>query len=122
MFKKLDIKSIFIIVLSVALLLSLWFRYSKPIDKHEDEIERLHKENKELLSINDSLKLSNIKINEEIKELLVDIIETQEKLDKTNNRINDLENGKNKVSSRIKLLDADGIAKSLTEYLNKKTK
>lgn len=122
MFKKLDIKSIFIIALAAALLLSLWFRPSKPINRYEDEIKKLNEENKSLLSTNDSLKLENIKINDDIKKLLVDIDKVQDKLDKTNDRVKDLENGKIKVSGHVKSLDADGVAKSLTEYLNKKTK
>jgi predicted nuclease with TOPRIM domain len=122
MFKKLDIKSIFIIVLSVLLLLSIWFRPSKTVDNHKNEIDQLIKENERLLSTNDSLKLSNIIINREVDKLHKEIDDTQERLRKTNNKIKDLEDGKDKVSDYVKSLDADGISKSLTEYLNNKTK
>lgn len=122
MLKKLDIKSIFIIGLALALIISIWTRPSKPIDNHKEEIERLHKENKDLLSENDSLRIVNLKINERIKKLIVNINKVQDKLDKTNDRIKDLEDGKNKVSSHVRSLNADGVASSLTDYLNKRTK
>lgn len=119
---KLDIKMVFILILAGALILSFIFRPSKTINTHEDEIEALEKENESLLSKNDSLTIENAKLDEKIQKILIDIDSTQHLLDETNDRINDLENDKGKISSYVKSLDADGVANSLTEYLNKRTK
>jgi len=119
---KLDIKMIFILILGAALIISFIFRPSNEIDTHEDEIKLLHEENASLLSQNDSLALENVKLNEEIERILIDIDSTLHLLDQTNDRINDLENDKDKVADYVKSLDADGVANSLTEYLNNRTK
>lgn len=123
MFKeKIDIKVIFILILAGALILSFIFRPSKSIDTYKDTINQLHQQNDSLLSNNDSLKSLNTKLDGEIKKILVDIYKTQTNLDKTNNRIKDLENGKGKVSGYVYRLNADGVAKSLTDYLNRAKK
>lgn len=123
MFKgKIDIKIIFILVLATLLILSFIFRPSKSIDNYEDKINQLKEQNDSLLLNNDSLKLANSKLDIEIEKLLNDIDSTQAKLDETNNRIISLENGKNKVSGRVNKLNADGIANSLSDYLNRSEK
>ncbi len=123
MFKqKIDIKVIFILILAGALILSFIFRPSKSIDDYEDKINQLKHQNDSLLSNNDSLKSANYKLDEEVKKILIDIDKTQVKLDKTNNKIKDLENGKSKVSGYVNNLNADGVAKSLTDYLNRTKK
>lgn len=123
MFKgKIDIKIIFIFVLATLLIISFIFRPSKPIDGYEDRINQLKEQNDSLLSNNNSLKLENSKLDVEIQKLLKDIDSTQAKLDETNNRIISLENGKNKVSDNVNKLNADGIANSLSDYLNRSEK
>ena len=119
---KIDIKIIFIFILATLLVLSFMFRSSKPIDDYEDRINQLKEQNDSLLSNNDSLKLVNNNLDVEIQKLLKDIDSTQAKLDETNNRIIDLENGKNKVSGHVNKLNADGIANSLSDYLNRSEK
>lgn len=123
MFKgKIDIKMVFIFVLATLLILSFIFRPSKSIDNYEDRINQLKEQNDSLLLNNDSLKLANTKLDIEIEKLLIDIDSTQAKLDETNNRIISLENGKNKVSGHVNKLNADGIANSLSDYLNRTEK
>jgi predicted nuclease with TOPRIM domain len=123
MFKgKIDIKVIFILILAGALILSFIFRPSKSIDSYKDKIHQLRQENDSLLFNNDSLKTANIKLNSEIKKILIDINLTKVKLDKTNKKLKNLENGKSKVSGYVNKLNADGIAKSLSEYLNRSKK
>ena len=119
---KIDIKIIFILILAGFLILSLIFRPSKSINTYEDKINRLEQENDSLLSNNDSLKLINGKLHEEFDKLLIDINKTQIELDKTNDKIKDLENGKGKVSGYVNKLNADGVAKSLSDYLNRAKK
>lgn len=121
MFKgKIDIKVIFILILGGALILSFIFRPAKEIDTYEDEINQLREENKELLINNDSLKIANLQLNKEIQELLLSIDSMGVELEKNNNRIKVLEDEKNKVSDYVDGLDADGVAESLTEYLNRR--
>lgn len=119
---KIDIKIIFILILASILILSLIFRPSKSINTYEDKINQLEQKNDSLLKNNDSLKLINDKLQGEFNKLLNDINETQIELDKTNNKIKDLENGKSKVSGYVNKLNADGVAKSLSDYLNRTKK
>jgi peptidoglycan hydrolase CwlO-like protein len=121
MFKgKIDIKVIFILILAGLLILSYVFRPTKGIDMYEDEINALREENERLLLSNDSIKSLNNELDNEIKKLSEVIDSTQNKLSDNEEKIKDLENGKGKVSGYVKTLNADGIAKSLTEYLDKR--
>ena len=117
---KLGVKEIFIIVLAALLVLSMVFRPSKEIDTYEDEINLLKQQNKNLLLSNDSLSGMNKQLSEEIQDILVTIDSTEAKLHETEGQLNDLENDKDKVSTRVRNLNADGIASELTEYLNGK--
>ena len=74
---KIDIKTIFILVLAVALILSFIFRPSIPIDTYEEEINSLKQQNKELILSNDSITKLNKKLEEEIKEILFTIDSTK---------------------------------------------
>ena len=117
---KLDIKRIFILVLAGALILSFVFRPATKIDTYENEINLLKIENTKLLQNNDSLELVNIQLDEEIEGYLIEIDSTQVLLDENKDKINDLENGKGKVSSYVNGLDANGVTSSLTDYLNRR--
>ena len=117
---KLDIKMIFILVLAGALILSFVFRPATKIDTYENEINLLKIENTKLLQNNDSLELVNIQLDEEIEGYLIEIDSTQVLLDENKDKINDLENGKGKVSSYVNGLDANGVTSSLSDYLNRR--
>jgi len=120
MFKgKIDIKVIFILVLAAALILSFIFRPSNNGENYEDEIKVLQEENGQLLSDNDSLTLANGELDAEIEMYLVEIDSTNVLLDENNDKIKDLEDGKDKVSGYVSGLNADGISESLTDYLNR---
>lgn len=119
---KIDIKVIFILILASILILSLIFRPSKSIDTYNNKINQLERENDSLLFNNDSLKTINTKLDVEYNKLLIDINKTHLELDKTNDKIKDLENGKGKVSTYVNKLNADGIAKSLSDYLDRAKK
>lgn len=115
-----DKKSVFIIILGVALVLSFIFRPSKGIDTYEDEINKLKVANKKLTDSNDSLEIANTLLSVEIKKLMDDIDSTQAQLADTEDKINDLEDDKDKVSSYVNTLNADGVANALTDYLDKR--
>lgn len=115
-----DKKDIGIIVLGVLLILSFIFRPSKGIDTYEDEINNLKIANETLKNNNDSLLIINGTLSAEIKELMTNIDSTQTALANTEDKINDLENGKGKVSGYVNTLNADGVANELTNYLNRR--
>jgi len=116
---KIDIKIIFILILAIGLILSLIFRPSKGIDIHKDELKQLELDNKILKNEYDSIKLDNENLNQEIQILIISIDSTESVLIDTEGRLNDLENEDSKVSDYVRDLDADGISRSLTEFLNK---
>lgn len=121
MFKgKIDIKMIFILVLAVALILAMIFRPSKGIDMYEDELKVLNAQNDSLITYNGNLKTVNDSLKNENIKIVHAIDSTQIELDKSSDRINDLENGKGKVSGYVNTLSADGVANGLSEYLNKR--
>ena len=115
---KLDIKMIFILVLGAALLLSWLFRPAKKIDMYEDELKVLNEQNDSLIIYNGNLKTVNDSLKGENIKIVQAIDSTQVELDKSSDRINDLENGKGKVSGYVNTLSADGVANGLSEYLN----
>jgi len=102
------------------LILSFIFRPKKAIDTYENEINMLHEENRLLFNENDSLSLANKVLDGEVDRIMIVIAETEIKMDATNERIKVLEDEKNKVSTHVDGLDADGISESLTEYLNRR--
>lgn len=117
---KIGTKEILIIVLAGALILSFIFRPSKKNDYYEDEINNLKQQNELLFNSNDSLKSRNVVLSQEIKDILITIDSTETKLVDTEIKLNNLKNGKDKVSGRVRVLNADGVARELTDYLNKK--
>ena len=117
---KIDIKIIFILILAIALILSFVFRPSNKIDMHEDSFNKLELDNIKLKNNYDSVKLDNVKLKEEIRELIMNIDSTRAELFDTEYRLKELEDDKDEVSGHVSTLDADGIAESLTEYLNRR--
>jgi peptidoglycan hydrolase CwlO-like protein len=119
--EKIDIKVIFILVLAGALVLSFIFRPSKEIDTYENEINALKEQNEKLLNNNDSLKSANDELSARNEELLQSIDSTKAEMVRKDREIYKLEDAKGKVSDRVRSLDANGVAESLTEYLDKRT-
>lgn len=117
---KIDIQTIFILILATALVLTIIFRPSKPIETYEEEINALKKVNKELLLSNDSISIINQKLEEEIKEILFTIDSTQALLKNTENKLKELEGRRNEVSNIVDNLNSDGITNSLTDYLQRR--
>jgi peptidoglycan hydrolase CwlO-like protein len=114
---NLDLKTILILVLTLVVIGMIVFKGKPPIDDHKDELERLRIENVKLLKDNDSISLKNNKLDEKILKSTKKIDSIKVELTETNDRIKELENGKNKIPTYVDGLDADGVAKSLSEYL-----
>ena len=119
---KIDIQTIFILILAAALVLTIIFRPSKPIETYENEINALKNINKELLLSNDSISIINKKLEEEIKEILFSIDSTQALLKNTENKLKELEGRRNEVSNIVDNLNSDGITNSLSDYLKRRGK
>jgi len=117
---KIDIQTIFILILAAALVLTIIFRPSKPIETYENEINALKTANKELLLSNDSISIINKKLTEEIKEILFTIDSTQALLKNTENKLKKLEGRRNEVSNIVDNLNSDGITNSLSDYLKRR--
>ena len=117
---KLDIKSIFIILLGIALILSFIFRPSKPIENYENEINALKQVNKELLISNDSIAGINKKLEEEIQQILFTIDSTEALLKNSENKIKELEEQRDEISDIVDNLNSDGVTQSISDYLKRR--
>jgi hypothetical protein len=117
MLKKLDIKSILIIILATLLLIFTVFQPNRKINYYKEEIKLLNKNNNKLLRSNDSLKLINNQLDTEIVRIY-DVIRLHETLvNKYNKTIIELNNKKNETTNRVNVLNADGVATEFTNYL-----
>ena len=120
MFKLLDTKSIIIIILTTLLLIFTVFQPNKKIDTYKNEIKELKLKNEKLLYSYDSLKNENKKIDFKLKKLYL-IIGDKEKIIITyNNKIEYYKRKQNEIPTKIKLLNADGVATEFTNYIKTK--
>ena len=119
---KIDIKLIFIFILAIALILTIIFRPSKPIETYENEINTLKKVNKELLISNDSIAGLNKKLEKEIQQILFTIDSTEVLLRNTENKLKELEKRRDEVSNIVDNLNSDGVTQSISDYLKRRGK
>ena len=117
---NIDLKAILILSLAVALVLSLIFRPSVPIEEYEEEISVLQKQNKKLLISNDSIVKVNIKLQKEIEVILYAIDSTKVVLRETENKLEELERKRNEVSNIVDNMDSDGVTNTLSDYLQRR--
>ena len=121
MFKfDIDIKTIFILILGVAVILLLLFRPSKEINTHEEEILMLENQNKILLQDNDSLSSINIKLIEDVIILEEDVEEINVKLEDSSKEIDKLKRKKNEIPSNVIIMDANSVTNNLADYLRRR--
>ena len=119
---KIDIKLIFIFILAIALILTIIFRPTKPIETYENEINALKQVNKELLISNDSIAGLNKKLEEEIQQILFTIDSTEALLRDSENKIKELEEKRDEISDIVDNLNSDGVTKSISDYLKRRSK
>lgn len=119
---NIDLKAIIILSLAVALVLSLIFRPSVPIDEYEEEISVLQKQNEKLIISNDSIVKANIKLQKEIEVILYAIDSTKVVLRETENKLEELERKRNEVSNIVDNMDSDGVTNTLSDYLQRRGK
>ena len=117
---NIDIKSILILLLGVALVLSFIFRPNVPIEEYEEEISILQKQNKKLLISNDSIVKANIRLQKEIDVILYAIDSTKVVLRETESKLKELERKRNEVSNIVDNMDSDGVTNTLSDYLQRR--
>ena len=121
MFKsKIDIKTIFILVLGVAVILLLLFGPSKEINTHEEEILILKTQNRILSQDNDSISSINIKLMKDVVILEEDVEEINVKLEDSNKEIDKLKRKKNEIPSNVIIMDANDVTNNLADYLKRR--
>jgi len=121
-FKKIDVKTIIILILAGGLIISFMFGQKSVIDEHKVEIKKMHEENSRMILRNDSLFKYNTKIeaemlliNKKLKENEVFIANTQLQINKLNKR-------KNEVSNHVNNLSAISLSNGFTDYLQSKSR
>lgn len=119
---NIDIKSILILLLGVALVLSFIFRPSVPIEEYEEEISVLQKQNKKLLISNDSIVKANIRLQKEIDVILYAIDSTKVVLRETESKLKELERKRNEVSDIVDNMDSDDVTNTISVYLKRRGK
>ena len=117
-----NIQLVFIIILASALILSLLFRPSIPIDTYENEIKTLKTQNKQLLLSNDSINNINNKLQKEINTILYAIDSTKVILKETETKLAELEKKRNEIPSIISNMDSDDITNNISDYLKRRSK
>ena len=120
MFKsKIDIKTIFILVLGAVVILLL-FRPSKDINTHEEELLNLETRNKVLLQDNDSISSINNELMNDVVILEEDVEEINIKLEDSTKEIEKLKKKKNEIPSNVIIMDANDVTYNLTEYIERR--
>lgn len=115
--KKLDIKSVFIIILGVAVIVTYFMGGNTVTNNYQEQIEKLHKENEGLVSKNDSLKNENTKLDVKFAKLEGKIKENDLKLAQTQSQLEKLNKRRNEIPTYVNDLSVDGVANAFTEYL-----
>ena len=118
---SLDSKSIVIILLSLIVVGLIFFNNSgRDIKKYEQEISNLNKKNKELLLNNDSIKNLNLVLTKDIIDLNIKVDFINSQLIENEGLIKRLKNKKSEIPTNVIVMDADGVASGITDYLKRR--
>lgn len=118
---KFDTKTIFIFILGGLLILAVIFG-QKGIVSNDSDIKDLRAKSDSLVKSNEELKEANKKLDSMIFIVNKELVVNKEKLDKTQQQLQDLNNKRNEISNNVNSLSANGVANAFTDYLNKRTK
>lgn len=119
--KKLDLKSIVILILGLALIISFIFGQHNNIDYNKDEIDNLHKKNVIITKMNDSLIKVNAVIDSQIHDINKKLAETTIQLDSIKKELQILKKKNNEIPKYVSSLSANGVANAFTNYLKTKS-
>ena len=118
---SLDIKSIVIVLLSLLVVGLIFFNNSgKDIKKYEQEIGNLNTKNKELLLDNDSIKNLNLVLSKDINDLNIKIDEINTQIVENEDLIKRLKKKKSEIPTNVNVMDADGVASGISDYLKRR--
>ena len=118
---SIDIKSIAIILLSLLVVGLIFFNNSgKDIKKYEQEIGNLNTKNKELLLDNDSIKNLNLVLSKDINDLNIKIDEINTQIVENEDLIKRLKKKKSEIPTNVNVMDADGVASGISDYLKRR--
>lgn len=117
-----DIKTVFILILAGALIISILSRPSTPIETYETEINALKQENQKLQLSNDSINKLNLRLQEEITVMLYAIDSTEVILKQTEEKLSELEKKRNEISTIVTNMDSDDITNTFSNYLKGRNK
>lgn len=116
-----DIKTIVIILLLILVSGLIFFNNSdKEIEKYQQEIINLNTKNKELLLYNDSLKNLNLLLSNDVTNLNNKIDDINLKLISNEGLIRRLKNKKGEILTNVNVMDADGVASGISDYLKRR--
>lgn len=119
--KKIDIKTIFIILLSIGLIISFFFGQKSHINTHENEIRVIDSVNTVLKKENDSLKTANMLLDNKISAINTLVDSTNKKISQTQSQIQKLNRNRNEIPTYVNHLSANDVSNSLSKYLNTKS-
>ena len=119
--KKIDIKTWFIIILGIALIVTFMFGQKNNIDTHKDEITGLHNDNALLIKRNDSLINANVKLDTKILEINTKLETNVKELADTQLELDKLKKKKNEIPKIVNNMSANWVSSSFTDILNKRT-
>jgi hypothetical protein len=114
-----DSKTILIIILGMLLVFFIFFKKPPMVETHEMEIKKLQKENKLLKNNNDSLKVANFKLDGEIGIIRAKLTVNEKVLNDTQKQLDKLNKRRNETSIKVNGLSANGVASSLSDYLER---
>lgn len=110
-----------IILLSLLVVGLIFFNNSgKDIEKYRQEIDNLNKVNKELLLNNDSLKNLNSDLSKDIINLNDKIDDINLILESNESLIKRLKKRKSEIPTNVNVMDADGVASDISDYLKRR--
>jgi len=121
-FKKIDIKSVFIVILAIGLIFSFLIGQRMNINYKKDELKSLHKSNEQLLRKNDSLLTVNTVLDQKISQITLLVEQNNKNLSKTQSQLEKLKKKRNEVSSNVNIMSANSVSNAFSDILNKSTK
>jgi len=120
MFKiNIDIKTIFIIILCLIVVIMILFRPSKSIDYYEGEIKLLKEKNTFLLKSNDSIISLNDNLQKDIDILNQNVDSVNLVLSENKKEIKKLKKRKSEVLNNVNNMVVNDVTRNLTDYIER---
>jgi len=118
---NIDIKTGFIIILGLIIVIMILFRPSKNIDNYEKELKDLREKNIKLFKQNDSLNIVNDILKLQIEALNNEVDSVNVILDKNEEEIKRLKNRRGEVSNNVNRMGVNDITRNIAKYLKRRS-